>query len=72
MILKAKMTKKIEFIASELLNPEMKMYFLFLAYILKIVNNINLEMQSQEARIHILLPRMKYLFMQVARNFLKT
>ena len=67
----AQNAEKVEFIATELLNSKMKMYFLFFTYILKIINNINLEMQSQEVRIHILLPRMKFLLMQVARNFLK-
>lgn len=63
--------EKVKNISCCLLDPEMKIYFLFLSYFLKIVNNINLEMQSEDARIHILHSRLQFLFMQVARNFMK-
>lgn len=45
--------------------------FLFLEYVLKIINDINLEMQSEEARMHIFLECLKFLFRQIARHFLK-
>lgn len=45
--------------------------FYFLEYVLKIINSINLEMQSHDARIHIFLERLQFLFRQMARNFLK-
>lgn len=46
------------------------MTFLFLKYVLKIINAVNTEMQSEDARIHIFLPRLKFLFRQLARNFI--
>lgn len=62
---------KINFISSGLLDPLYKMVFYFLEYVLKIINSINLEMQSHDARIHIFLERLQFLFRQMARNFLK-
>ena len=47
------------------------MYFIFLSYVLKIINNVNLEMQSEQSRMHNLLPRLKFLFNQICRNFLQ-
>ncbi|XP_075161205.1 uncharacterized protein LOC142234025 [Haematobia irritans] len=64
-------TEKIEFISQELTNSITKLYFLFLSYILNLVIGINIEMQSEEARIHILLPRLEFLYKQIARNFIQ-
>lgn len=63
--------ERIKFIASCFFDNEVKIYFLFLSYFLKLVNNINLEMQSEDARIHIMHSRLTFLFMQVARNFIE-
>lgn len=49
------------FIASALNCKLMKMYFLLLSYILKIINDINIEMQSEEPIMHIYIPRMSFL-----------
>lgn len=62
---------KLQFIISIFSKPIFKMTFLFLKYILKIINSINLEMQAEDARIHIILERLTFLFRQIARNFLK-
>lgn len=62
---------KLRFIISGFSNPLYKMLFLFLQYVLKIVNAINLEMQAEDARMHIFLERLKFLFRQMGRNFLK-
>lgn len=51
-------------------SPSIKLYFLFLSYILQIINKINLEMQSEQPRMHIFLPRLKYLFNTISRNFI--
>lgn len=63
--------ESISFIFSSLNDKIFKRYFLFLSYILKIINGVNIEMQSEEPRMHIFLPRLKWLFNQVARNFIK-
>lgn len=62
---------KLNFIISGLKNPLYKLTFSFLQYILKIVNAINLEMQAEDARMHIFLERLTFLFRQVGRNFLR-
>lgn len=48
-----------------------KVYFSFLAYILDIVNNLNLEFQSEKPKIHYLSKRIRSLYESILRNYLK-
>lgn len=58
------------FILKSLNDNTVKLYFLFLSYVLKIINDINIEMQSQDTRVHVIMNRLSVLFRQLARNFL--
>lgn len=51
-------------------DPLMKLYLLFLSYCLKIINELNKEMQSELPKMHFLLSKFKNLFNQIARNFI--
>lgn len=51
-------------------DPSIKLSFQFLSYILGIINTLNLEMQSEQPRLHIFLPRLTFLFKQIAQNFI--
>lgn len=62
--------RKNEFIYASLCDPQVNLYFLFLSYALKMINDINKEMQQQDARIHVFLPRIEFLFKQICRNFI--
>lgn len=62
---------KIDSILSALNNNINKMYLYFLSYILKIINNINIEFQSERPRLHQLLPRVSAIFKQILKNYLK-
>lgn len=46
------------------------MYFCFLSYVLKIINTINIEFQSEKPRLHQLLPRVSLVYKQILKNFL--
>jgi hypothetical protein len=52
-------------------NPVYKLYFLFLSYILEIVNQLNAEFQSQSPKIHLLLDRVTSLFKLILKSFIK-
>ena len=52
-------------------DQSLKLHLVFLSYILNIINTVNLEMQSEQPRMHVFLPRLIFLFRQVARNFIK-
>lgn len=51
-------------------NPIYKLYFFFLSYILGIINKINLEFQSENFKIDVLLPRLRGLFKTILKNFM--
>lgn len=53
-----------------LLNPIYKAYFLFLSYVLAIVNQLNVEFQSEETRIHVLHAKVSLLHNQILKNFI--
>lgn len=53
-------------------NPEFKLYFSFLAYVLDIVNKINIEFQSESPKIHLLYDRVSSLYRTLLRNFIKS
>lgn len=60
--------------AKQLLNEmtdNNKTYFLFLSYILKKTNRLNIEFQSESPKIHILLPLIKSYFQSILQNFTK-
>lgn len=59
-----------KFICSSLSDPNIKLYFYFLSYVLKLINDVNIEMQAEEARIHLLIPRLTFLCRQICRNFI--
>ena len=44
-------------ILTNLKNKVNKLYLLFLSYVFKIMITVNLEFQSEEARLHQLMPR---------------
>lgn len=59
-------------ILNALKNPIYKMYFLFLSYILEIINPLNMEFQSEKPKIHVLLlDRVFALFKLVLKAFMK-
>ncbi|XP_036347465.1 uncharacterized protein LOC118756834 [Rhagoletis pomonella] len=59
-----------KFIASTLSDSNIKLYFYFLSYVLKVINTVNIEMQAEESHIHVLYPRLTFLFNQICRNFI--
>lgn len=61
--------EKLNFI-STYLNNATKFYFYFLSYALGMINKLNLEMQAEDVRIHVIVPRVKHLFKQFCRNFM--
>lgn len=63
---------KINNILSALNNKITKMYLSFLSYILKIINTINIEFQSEKPRLHQLLPRISAVYKQILKNFLNS
>nr|XP_015840122.1 PREDICTED: uncharacterized protein LOC107399001 [Tribolium castaneum] len=54
---------KAKLILQALSNPIFKLYFQFLAFILDIINQINVEFQSEKYKLHVLLNRLKNLNM---------
>jgi hypothetical protein len=54
-----------------LIDPKVKLYYLFLNYVLPIVNGLNLEFQSAEVKVHKLLKRMSNTLSELARNYIK-
>lgn len=62
--------KKAKDILTALNNHTFKLYFSFLSYILDIVNKINLELQSEGFKMHVLLSRITDLYKTILRNFM--
>lgn len=54
-----------------LIDPEVKLYYLFLNYVLPIVNGLNLEFQSAEVKVHKLLKSVGNTLSELARNYIK-
>ena len=57
-------------ISSEMTDENMT-YFYFISYILNITNKINIEYQSEEPKIHVLLPTIKIYYKTILSNFIK-
>lgn len=57
-------------ILAALKNPIYKMYFLFLSYTLELVNNLNLEFQSNSLKLHKLLEHISTVYKTFAANFI--
>lgn len=56
----------------EELNDTTKLYLLFLAYVLQLTKQLNLEFQSQSVRIHKFLPYIKTFYKTILQNFVKS
>lgn len=56
---------------NSLLNPIYKLYFLFLSYVLSLVNKINLEFQSESPQLFALNYKINSLFKTITKNFMK-
>lgn len=56
----------------EELNDTAKLYLLFLAYVLQLTKQLNLEFQSQSVRIHKFLPYIKTFYKTFLQNFIKS
>ncbi|XP_017483293.1 PREDICTED: uncharacterized protein LOC108372153 isoform X2 [Rhagoletis zephyria] len=54
----------------EELNDDNKFLLLFLSYVLKLLNNLNLEFQTEATRIHVLLIHVKTIYKTILSNFL--
>lgn len=50
-------------------SPSTKAFFLFVSYVLKTINNFNTEFQSQDPKIHLLMPRLRCILNTVLRCF---
>lgn len=62
--------KKAEHILAALNNNIFKIYFLFLSYILDIVNKLNVEFQTEGYTMHILLSKVTGMYKTVLKNFM--
>lgn len=60
-----------QIILTFLQNPITKLYFLFLSYVLDIVNKMNLEFQSERPKLHLLLSRITDLYRTLLRSFIR-
>lgn len=58
-------------IQNALKNNVFKLYYLFLSYILDIVNKINVEFQAEGYTMHILLNRVTNLYKTILNNFMR-
>ncbi|VEN37309.1 unnamed protein product [Callosobruchus maculatus] len=58
-------------ILDNLKNPIYKVYLNFLVYVLEVVDKLNLEFQSENPKLHLLLRRVKDLYRTILRNFIK-
>lgn len=65
-------THKVIIILDCLKNKLYKLYFFFLSYILKIVNTMNVEFQSERPRIHQLMPRISNLYKQIVKGYMNS
>ena len=54
-----------------LTDPKVKLYYLFLNYVLPIVNRLNVEFQSTEVKVHKLLRSVGDTLTELARNYIK-
>lgn len=52
-------------------NPIFKIYFLFLKFSLELVNNLNVQFQAENLKIHVLLEEVKALYTTLIANFIK-
>ena len=52
-------------------NGRVKPYYLFLSYILQIINKLNVEFQSEQVKIHKLDARISDLYRTILRNFMR-
>lgn len=57
---------------AEGMTSKMKSYFLFLSYILPIVNNLNKEFQTESSRLPYLYSSLKSNFLLILSNFIRT
>lgn len=62
---------KAKSIMESMVRPSAKLYYYFLSYILKVVNDMNKEFQSEGPKIHVLYMRMTTIFKSVLQNFIK-
>ena len=58
-------------LSEALKNPQNKLYFLFLNYVLNIINKLNIEFQSELPKVHVLYKRVSELYRSILRNFIK-
>lgn len=58
-------------ILNALRNPIYKLYLLFLSYILDLILKINLEIQSENYKLPVVLERFTSLYKVVLKNFIK-
>jgi hypothetical protein len=50
---------------------ELQLYYMFLGYILPVVNRLNLQYQSEDVRIHLILKSVRDTLGEILRNFMK-
>lgn len=71
---KAAMTEKIlaaETIAARLREQYAKMYLQFLEYALPFFHNLNIEMQAEDTKLHVLYERVAAVFRSLLERFMK-
>lgn len=59
-------------ILSELSNPTNKVYLEFLAYVLPLITDLNVEFQSEKPKIHLLYLRVSFLYRTILDNYIKS
>ncbi|CAH0551284.1 unnamed protein product [Brassicogethes aeneus] len=64
-------TLKAQLILEGLNDPKYKIYLLFLSYVLKFINEMNIEFQSEKPKLYYLLSRMKELYKILLKSFIK-
>lgn len=52
-------------------NPVFKIYLIFLSYILEIINQMNLQFQSESTQVHTLYCKFKSIYKTILKNFVK-
>lgn len=57
-------------LAESMSSPRFKIYFLFLSYILHVINNLNKEFQSEKSRLPYLYSQMEITYKLIASNFM--
>lgn len=61
-------TRSAENILSALKNKITKLYLFFLSYVLKIINTVNINFQTEKPRLHQILPKISSLYKQILKN----